>query len=83
MSNDELKQALFDRSPVIARFDSIGDVPCAYVSAIVYRVCGGNLRIQAEVMDLNERSIMIVEPKNLRKKEDRICSGESMETSRS
>lgn len=83
MSNDELKQALLDRSAVIARIDSIGDVPCAYVSAIVYRVCGGKLVIQAEVMDMNERSVMIVDPKKLRKKEDGVCSVESMETNRS
>ena len=54
MSNNELKEALYSREPVCflgMQYD--------YVSAVIYRVCQGELYITAELMDVKENSVTI------------------------
>lgn len=69
MNNEELKEALFGKFPVIVKMSSIGDIECKCVSGIIYRVRDGKLVISGEVMDRNRNSVMIVDPKTIRKKE--------------
>lgn len=69
MNNEELKEALFGKFPVIVKMASMGDIECKCVSGIIYRVRDGKLAIAAEVMDGNCNSVMIVDPKTIRKKE--------------
>lgn len=38
MTNDELKQALFNKRPVIHNMPSLGEIEYKCVSAIIYRV---------------------------------------------
>lgn len=69
MNNEELKEALFGKFPVIVKLPTMDDIECKCVSGIIYRVRDGKLVISAEVMDYNRNSVMIVEPKIIRKKE--------------
>lgn len=62
MSNAELKEALFSREPVVhmgTRYD--------YVSAIIYRVCKGELYITAELEDRCGHSVTIVHAEKVEK----------------
>lgn len=69
MNNEELKEALFGKFPVIVKMNGI-DIECKCVSGIIYRVRDGKLVITAEVTDRNCNSVMIVDPKTIRKKEE-------------
>lgn len=53
MNNEELKEALFGKFPVIVKMASMGDIECKCVSGIIYRVRDGKLAITAEVTDRN------------------------------
>lgn len=61
MTNEEVKKAMFERTPV--KFNGI---EYAYVSAIIYRYdTKGNLLVSAELMDKNENSVIIAQTKDV------------------
>lgn len=68
MANEELKKALFARSPVIYS-DAYGSREYKHVSAIIYRCVDGKLEITAEILDKNDRSVSTVNPVKLKFKE--------------
>lgn len=68
MTNEELKKALFARSPVIYS-DAYGSREYRHVSSIIYRCVNGKLEITAEVLDKTDRSVSIVDPTKLKFKE--------------
>lgn len=71
MTNDELKQALFNKRPVIHNAPTIGEIEYKCVSAIIYRVNKeGKLTISAELTDKYEHSVSIVDPYKVRYKEE-------------
>ena len=66
MTNDELKEALTTRCPVVARIPHTGEEEYAYVSAIIYRATErGKIFIQAELMDKNGNSVTTVNAKQV------------------
>lgn len=70
MTNEELKEALINRRPVIASTPLTGEIEYAYVSAIIYRRNKrGGVDISAEIMDKCLHSVSIVDPKNIQYKE--------------
>lgn len=62
MNNQELKEALLQRFPVVCR-----GVTYDQVSAIIYRAVNGQIVVTAELMDKNVNSVTIVDPKNVSK----------------
>lgn len=66
MHNEELKEALLSKRPVILDVPSMGELHHKYVSAIIYRVNNGKFCISAEVKDKCNHSVAIVEPKMIR-----------------
>jgi hypothetical protein len=58
MDHDQLKAAFHKGVPVEVR-----GIQYKYISALIYRRLDGNLHVQAELMDKNERSVVIVLPK--------------------
>lgn len=69
MDNDELKEALFKKTPVIFTHPDGHKGEYKYVSAIIYRNAGGKLEITAEISDYNGRTVVICDPQNIRQKE--------------
>lgn len=70
MSNEELKEALINRRPIIANFPLIGEIEYAYVSAIIYRRnLRGGVDISAEIMDKCLHSVTTIDPKHISYKE--------------
>ena len=68
MSNEELKEALINRRPIIARIPSMGEI--AYVSAIIYkRNERGGVYVIAELMDKCLHSVLSIDPKHISYKE--------------
>lgn len=66
MSNEELKEALVSRRPIIVRLASLGDIEYTYVSAIIYRTdAEGKIYLQAECMDKCLHSVTVVDPKQV------------------
>lgn len=62
MNNQELKEALLQRFPVVCR-----GVTYDRVSGIIYRAANGQIVVTAELMDKNGNSVTIVDPKNVSK----------------
>ena len=62
MNNAELKQALFSKEPVVHMGT---EYKC--VSAIIYRVCKGELYITAELEDRCGHSVTIVHAEKVEK----------------
>ncbi|MBQ9686283.1 MAG: hypothetical protein IJV41_07050 [Oscillospiraceae bacterium] len=62
MTNAELKQALFSKEPVMHMGT---EYEC--VSAIIYRVCKGELYITAELSDRSGHSVTIVHGEKVEK----------------
>ncbi len=61
MTNDELKEALFDGRPV-----EHNGIIYKCVSAIIYRNKKGKLDISAELLDKNKNSVSIVNPAKIK-----------------
>lgn len=71
MTNDELKQALFNKRPVIHNMPLLGEIEYKCVSAIIYRVNKqSKLDISAELTDICGHSVSTVDPALLRYKEE-------------
>lgn len=71
MSNEELKEALINRRPIIAHIPSVGKIEYAYVSAIIYRRNErGGVDVSAELMDKCLHSVLSIDPKNISCKEE-------------
>lgn len=62
MTNQELKDALVQRCPVVCR-----GITYAYISGIIYRAANGHIVVTAELMDDNRNSVTIAEPRNISK----------------
>lgn len=62
MNNQELKEALLQRHTVVCR-----GIVYARVSGIIYRERKGEIVVSAELLDMNENSVSIVDPKNVSK----------------
>lgn len=58
MNNQELKESLLQRSPVVFR-----GVGYARISAIIYRAENGQIVVSAELMDKSGKSVTIADPK--------------------
>lgn len=70
MSNEELKEALINRRPIIAHIPSMGEIEYAYVSAIIYRRNErGGVDVSAEIMDKCLHSVTTIDPKHIQYKE--------------
>lgn len=70
MSNEELKEALINRRPIIAHIPSVGKIEYAYVSAIIYRRNErGGVDVSAEIMDKCLHSVTTIDPKHIQYKE--------------
>lgn len=70
MTNEELKEALINRRPIIANFPLMGETEYAYVSAIIYkRNEWGGVDVSAEIMDKCLHSVLIIDPKHIQYKE--------------
>jgi hypothetical protein len=63
MTNAELKDSMMAEEPVIHR-----GVEYKRVSAIIYRKSGSGVQIQAELLDKNENSVSIADPKRVERK---------------
>lgn len=67
MTNTELKEALFNRRPIIADLPVIGELRFARVHGIIYRAGNdGKISISVELMDRNENSICVTSPEHIR-----------------
>lgn len=70
MTNDELKQALLNKRPVILNTPLTGKIEYDFVSAIIYRVNKDDkLDISAELTDKCGHSVTIADPKHIQYKE--------------
>lgn len=70
MNNTELKEALFNKRPVIFNMPSLGEIRYKCVSAIIYRVKDGKLTVSAEIEDKCGHSVTIVRPESIRYEEE-------------
>ncbi len=69
MTNTELKEALKNSRPVIARLPMQGELEYSCVNAIILRRgMIGNFDVSAELLDRNKNSVIIVDPKYVRYK---------------
>lgn len=68
MTNEELKEALFTQSPVVAILPTYGEIEYDRVSAIIYRVINGKLTISAELFDASGHSVTIAAAEAVRLK---------------
>ena len=61
MTNDEVKKALYERTPV-----KYNGIEYAYISAIIYRYDKkGNLIVSAELFDKNGNCVVIAQIKDI------------------
>lgn len=76
MTNEELKEALMNRRPIIACIPLLGKIEYAYVSAITYkRNEQGGVNITAQLMDKCLHSVLEIDPKHIAYK-DRVALNE-------
>lgn len=68
MTNEELKAALLNKTPVILTHADGHDGEYKCVTAIIYRAKNGRVDVSAELQDLNGRSVVICDPKKVREK---------------
>ena len=67
MTNEELKEALLNRRPVVCKTLFEGDIKHKYVSAVIYRATAENkIIVSAELTDKNGHSISIASPEAIR-----------------
>lgn len=65
MTNEEAKQALISRAPVV-----YNGIPYVRIAAIIYRLDKyGNIIVSGEMLDRNETSVVIAEIKNIELRE--------------
>lgn len=69
MDNNELKDALLNKRPVIYKNRENIDLEFQCVSAIRYTEKNGGVEVSAELTDLNGKSVTICDPKRIRYKE--------------
>lgn len=69
MDNNELKNALLNKRPVIYRNHYGIEAEYKCVSAIRYTEKNGHITVSAEITDATDRSVTICKPENLRYKE--------------
>lgn len=62
MTNQELKEALLQRCPVVCR-----GITYAYISGIIYRCIGGKIKVSVELMSDTANSITIADSKFIEK----------------
>ena len=62
MTNEEVKNALFQKSVVSCNIPHIGTFSDMHVSAVIYRVVEKRLYVSAELADKGGRSVIIVKP---------------------
>lgn len=66
MTNTELKEALQSGRPVVVKIPRQEVMNFSCVSAVVYRRdANGGIRVSAEVIDRNQHSVIVVEPKHV------------------
>lgn len=68
MSNEELKQSLLGKLPVILTHADGHEGEYKCVSAIIYRNKGGKIAVSAELLDKNENCVVCCDPKKVRLK---------------
>ncbi len=67
MTNAELKEALFNRRPVVADLGIHGEFIFARVYGIIYRAGNnGKIDVSVELMDKNENSLVVASPDRIR-----------------
>lgn len=69
MDNNELKNALLNKRPVIYKNRDNIDLEFQCVSAIRYTEKNGGVEVSAELTDLNNKSVTICDPKRIKYKE--------------
>ena len=70
MTNEEVKNALFQKSVVSCNIPHLGDLSDMHVSAVIYRVVENKLYVSAELADRGGRSVVIVKPEWIKIKEN-------------
>ena len=68
MTNDELKAALLNKTPVILTNTDGHESEYKCVTAIIYRACNGGIVVKAELLDKNGRSVVVCNADKVRKK---------------
>ena len=66
MTNEELKEALLNKRPVVVTTNDGTEMHCKYVFGINYRAQKGKIVVYAEVLDTNGRCHYHCEPKQIR-----------------
>lgn len=66
MTNEELKEALLYKRPVIVSLADGTEIPCKWVSGIIYRARMNSIIVSAEVLDRNGKCIYNCKPKQIR-----------------
>ena len=66
MTNEELKEALLNKQPVILTTNDGTEIPCKYVSGIMYRARCNSIIVSAELTDRNGKCVYNVKPKQIR-----------------
>lgn len=66
MTNAELKEALLNKQPVVLILNDGTEIPCKYVSGIIYRERNGGVSVHAEVIDPNGKCLYQCDPKQIR-----------------
>lgn len=69
MTNNELKQALLDATPVVFLSTDGTEIEYKCVSAIVYRKKGEQIDVSVELLDKNKNSVVYCDPEKVRRKE--------------
>lgn len=66
MTNAELKEALLNKQPVIMTTNDGMEIPCKYVSGIIYRARCNSIVVEVEVTDKNANCVYICGAKQIR-----------------
>lgn len=70
MTNEEVKNALFQKSVVSCNIPHLGELSDMHVSAVIYRAVENKLLVSAELADKGGRSVVIVKPEWVKRKEN-------------
>lgn len=65
MTNEELKEAMRSRQPVVLRNPQLGAIRYKQINAIRYQYNCGRLIVSAELLDYNNNSITVARAKNI------------------
>ena len=66
MTNAELKEALLNKQPVVVTSNDGTEIPCKWVSGIVYRANMNSIVVSAEVLDKNGKCVYNCKPQQIR-----------------